>query len=71
MTAAHCIIKEFEYEYENQTYQQTVERNSFYPTEESMYKIYLGLHNHSDIYSESIAPAILASVDKIIVVLTL
>ena len=68
MTAAHWIIKNFDYEYENQTYQINVERNKFYPTQESMFKIFLGIHNKTTLPEENTEPAILVSVEEIIIV---
>jgi hypothetical protein len=46
-----------------------IEFNDFYPNQESMYKIYLGLQNKTVIdLDENIDPAILVPVEKIIVV---
>jgi hypothetical protein len=69
MTAAHCIIKDFEYEHQNETYLIKIEHNDFYPNQESMYKIYLGLQNKTVIeLGENIDPAIIVHVEKITVV---
>jgi hypothetical protein len=43
------IIKDFEYEHQNETYLIKIEHNDFYPNQESMYKIYLGLQNKTEI----------------------
>lgn len=51
ITAAHCIVKSFEYEIQNEYYMIDVETNKYYPTLESMYKIYLGIHNQSETFS--------------------
>ena len=69
MTAGHCIIRDFEYEHQNETYMVKIEFNDFYPNQESMYKIYLGLQNKTVIdLDENIDPAILVPVEKIMVV---
>jgi hypothetical protein len=71
VTAAHCIVKKIDFVYKSMQYSTEVTPNSFYPTQESMYKIYLGMDDRSVITSGSgdIAPAMLVSIDKIIKVL--
>ena len=44
LTAGHCIIKAFNYASYN------IYTFPFYPTLESMFEIYVGLHNISNIY---------------------
>lgn len=55
ITAAHCIIKERTFDYNGQRYNITVEPNTYYPTYESMYKVFLGLHDKSTIYDASLS----------------
>jgi hypothetical protein len=45
LTAGHCIMKTVDYDYNNQTLNFNVTTNSWYPTFESMYTVYLGFQN--------------------------
>jgi secreted trypsin-like serine protease len=65
LTAAHCVIKSFEYEFKGVTYEIKVETNKYYPTLESMYRVYLGLQNRTTLTTGNISPAIYVSVEKI------
>jgi hypothetical protein len=42
LTAGHCIVKQFEYEYANRSFLIDVAVNTFFPTISSMYSVYLG-----------------------------
>lgn len=53
LTAAHCLLREFEYEHDNKSYVIRVRPNKYYPSYESMFEVYLGLHNKSAIDDES------------------
>ena len=52
LTAAHCINTEFEYDYKGSTYTIEIKPNDYYPTWESMFTVYIGMHN-SKINSDS------------------
>lgn len=52
LTAAHCINTQFEYDYKGITYVIEIKPNEFYSTWESMFTVYIGMHN-SNINSES------------------
>ena len=70
LTSASCIQTLVTFEYDEDTYSAPVELTSKYPTFESMYTVYLGMHNLT--YSEApynlgnIAPTIKKAVRKII-----
>ena len=53
MTAAHCISKTVQFTYNGNDYTTDVEPNSYYPTEGSMYKVYLGFHDLTEIGSSA------------------
>jgi hypothetical protein len=63
LTAAHCIPKEVEFTYNGVDYTTPVELNSYYLTEGSMYKVYLGLKKLSEILSSN---SIQVDVSKVI-----
>lgn len=65
LTAAHCNVESFDYEHEGKIYDIPVELNSFHPTRESMFHVYVGVHNRSDMNS---LPARAYSVSKLIMV---
>ena len=52
LTAAHCINTQFEYDYKGNTYVIEIKPNEYYTTWESMFTVYIGMHN-SNINSES------------------
>jgi V8-like Glu-specific endopeptidase len=68
LTAAHCLVSSFDYEYDNETLIIPVQVNKYYPTRESMLSVYLGVSNRSEIESGHIQ---LKTVKTIIVVNTL
>jgi secreted trypsin-like serine protease len=45
VSAAHCVIKEFDYYIFGYVYSLKIKLNEFYPTTESMFSIYLGKFN--------------------------
>ena len=53
------------------SYEFDVKPSRYFPTVESMFKVYLGMHNRSIINSYNISPAERYSVSKIIIVLYL
>ena len=66
MTAAHCIIKTVNL----QNREIKVVPNEYYPTFESMYKVYLGVHDRTVInFVQNIQPAVEVKVKKIIPVI--
>ncbi|CAF0704354.1 unnamed protein product [Brachionus calyciflorus] len=66
LTAAHCILKDFEYEYKDEILQIKVVPNKYYPTYESMYKVFLGVHNRTKILADSLTQLNFYSVEKIV-----
>ena len=72
LTAAHCIIKERTFDYDGQRYNVTVEPNTYYPTYESMYKVFLGLHDRTTIYEASLShptqARLVSSVKRVIMI---
>ena len=52
MTAAHCIVKSFDFNYNDETFKISVEPNEFFPTYESTLNVYLGDQAISKISSE-------------------
>lgn len=68
MSAAHCIIEEFDYDYKGETYSIKVKPNKYYPTVESMYNVYLGVHNRTALLLKNISPAVSIPVEKIYIV---
>jgi hypothetical protein len=42
LTAGHCILREFDYDYVNNTYKIKVVPNVYYPKLSMIYKVYLG-----------------------------
>lgn len=63
LTAAHCIFDRILYENK----QIDVVTNKFFPTKESMFKVYLGVHDRTMIdFTQNIEPAIAVNVAKII-----
>ena len=68
LTAAHCIVKNLEFEIEGKSYPIKVKPNKYFRTLESMYNVLLGVQNSSGIYTSSdISPAVNAKVSKIII----
>ncbi len=65
LTAAHCNVESFDYEHEGRVYDIPVELNSFYPTRESMFNVYVGVHNRSNMND---LPAKKYTVSKLILV---
>lgn len=42
MTAGHCVLREFDYDYVNNTYKIKVVPNEYYPKLSMIYKVYIG-----------------------------
>ena len=61
LTAAHCIVKKVTV---GGLLAKPVVPNSYYPTEESMYKVYLGFQNQNE--TESPSSATKVGVKKVI-----
>ncbi len=66
LTAGHCITYTFDYDYQGITYSLQVEPNQYYPTLESSFKVYLGVHDISILPSNSVPPIVVGSISKII-----
>lgn len=67
LTAGHCIIKQFEYDYGNKTYVVTVTPNDFHPTIGSIYKVFVGADRTID-FDVDIAPSQGVAVRDVILV---
>ena len=67
LTAAHCIPSSVIYNYNGHDYEGTVKPNSFYPTMESMFTIYLGLQDKTTIINNVVPPpAVVAKASKVV-----
>lgn len=53
LTAAHCIVRYFDYTFKGLTYTITVRTNNYYPTLENMYRVYLGIQDRTLLNSAS------------------
>lgn len=53
LTAAHCFISKVYYNYFNRLITVDVRKNQFHSTYESMYTVYLGMHNLSGIFDRN------------------
>jgi hypothetical protein len=53
LTAAHCIIRNFEHLYGDSTHVIEVKTNKYYPTLASMYKVYVGINDRTVIKKNS------------------
>jgi V8-like Glu-specific endopeptidase len=69
LTSAHCIINEFVYENDNATFNVTVEPNRYYPTWESMFRVYLGGHYTLYLPLNPVLPTVRVPIAKIITVM--
>ncbi len=47
LTAGHCRLDKINFKFNGKEYDHQIEPNSFYPTYESMFSVYLGVHNKS------------------------
>lgn len=72
LTAAHCYVKSFTSSYNSNSYTVTVQTNSFHSTIESMYTVYLGVHDNQAVFSGGSleSGAVAMSVSKFKTVLT-
>jgi hypothetical protein len=58
LTAAHCLPKEILFSYQSQQYSLPVVPNEFYSSIESMYTIYLGLHDLNNLDESTLKQSI-------------
>ena len=66
LTAAHCVVKSVPFTYQNVLYNLKVEPNEFFSTFESMYTVYVGLHDKKQIDSaQKLAVKKISLVNKI------
>ena len=65
LTAGHCVVQTFDYDFRGSTYTIKVSTNQYYPTLESMYRIYIGLHDKNDIPSRNMDRGVIGYVEKI------
>lgn len=63
LTAAHCILEQLDYYYINKTYTINVTANEYFPTNGSLYKVYVGAHRFVE-PDYDIKPARVVSVEK-------
>jgi Trypsin len=68
VSAAHCISKSFDYTYKGKTYTIPIAPNSYYPTWESMFTMYLGGHDVSQVPATVTPPMIRRNVLSVIIV---
>ena len=54
LTAAHCLPFKVPFTYNGDTYYVNVRSNNYYSTYASMFNVYLGLQNQSDIYKNNV-----------------
>ena len=67
LTAGHCIVKQIQIGLGNGVFVANVTPNEYYPTIESMYSVYLGVHNTSGVYTtQPLKEGIKMSVSKVI-----
>ncbi len=64
LTAGHCLIDSISYEYLGFQYNYTIPEGNKYPTKESSYKVYLGVHDRAKLSSDS--GAVVRSVKNIL-----
>ena len=58
MSAAHCVDRSsFEYDHHGNSYTIKIKANDYFPTHESMYKVFLGVQNRTVLLNADIAPA--------------
>lgn len=67
MTAAHCVIKSFNYYYNDKIYEINITANNYFPKIESIFTVFVGAHNNIQM-NKNIAPAKPVSVSSVIVV---
>lgn len=65
LTAAHCILKEFQYFYNNISYTINATENSFNPTMGSIYKVYFGADRLIQKYAD-LKPVKVSNVERAI-----
>ncbi len=72
VSAAHCVIKEFDYYIFGYVYSLKIKLNEFYPTMESMFSIYLGVHETSFLKTNEQLPPTVSKLgtSKIIIVIS-
>jgi len=63
LTASHCNVNEFDYDYKGVTYQIPIHTNEFYASKADMFSVYVGVHDKSN---RDKWPAKAYSVSKII-----
>ena len=68
LTAAHCVKRTFDYKSNGVLYQAEIIPNFQFPSLTSMYTVYLGLQDKSDINRNISFPTVKMSVSQIVVV---
>lgn len=66
LTAAHCMLDSIEFNYRGNSYTFPTWSNSYYPTNGSMYTVYLGVQDVSQINGGNIFPGVKATVARIV-----
>lgn len=67
VTAAHCITEEIEVNVGTQSYTIKVVPNNFFPTQGSMFKVFLGIHNNQGaLHGGDVSPGVRAVVSQVI-----
>ena len=65
LTAAHCIQGSISYTYGGNDYVYTVKLNEDYPTLESMFTVYLGVHDRTQLLANGVVSSSVARVTKV------
>lgn len=63
LTAAHCIVTHVFFSYGSRLIEYQVKPNQFFPTDESMYTVYLGMHSKSNLSSSQVK---ISNISKIV-----
>ncbi len=65
LTAAHCILTKFDYGYQGDQYTIPVSPNKYYPTQEAMFRVYLGAYNMTNLKTNSVISRSIARIVKV------
>ena len=66
LTAAHCLPIKVPFTYNGENYYVNVRSNNYYPTYASMFHVYLGLQDQSDIYKNKVVyPTVIYGVGSV------
>lgn len=67
MTAAHCVVSKIDFNYRGRMYTVETKPNNYYPTYESMYSVYLGMHDSVSAFRDGdVSPGVKIPVSRVI-----